>query len=57
VLLWLIDELDVEETPGGNPGTGSDVACAAETALPLLKFIANWLHEKALYVPAVHVAL
>ena len=36
-----------------------DPASAAETALPLLKFIAAWLHEK-LYiyeVPAVQVAL
>jgi hypothetical protein len=42
LLLWLIDELAVAETPvpGGKSGIGSDAACAADTALPVLKFIA-----------------
>ena len=32
-------------------------AIAVETALPLLKFTANWLHEAKLNVPAVQVAV
>jgi hypothetical protein len=54
LLLWLIDEDEVAlvlELGSDDP------ACAAETALPLLKFIAAWLHEKLFDVPAVHVAL
>ena len=54
LLLWLIDEDEVAlvlELGSDDP------ACAAETALPLLKFTANWLHEKLFEVPAVQVAL
>ena len=57
LLLWLIDELPVAEMVFGTPGIGSPAACAADTALPLLKFEASWLHEKALYVPALQLAL
>ena len=54
LLLWLIDEDEVAlvlELGSDDP------ACAAETALPLLKFTANWLHEKLFDVPALQVAL
>jgi hypothetical protein len=51
-LLWLIPEV----APELLPPFGSDPD-AAETALPLLKFTANWLHEKLFDVPAVQVAL
>jgi hypothetical protein len=63
LLLWLIDEDAVALVDGGCEPTshvGSvppDDADAAETALPLLKFIAAWLHEKLFDVPAVQVAL
>jgi hypothetical protein len=59
LLLWLIDEDAVALVDGGFVvGSLPPVyACAAETALPLLKFIANWLHEKLFDVPAVQVAL
>ena len=62
MLLWLIEEDAVALVDGGcepvsHVGSPPDDACAAETALPLLKFIANWLHEKLFDVPAVQVAL
>ena len=68
MLVWLIDEDAVALVDGDVDGSvvaievpvGSsfpDDACAAETALPLLKFIAAWLHEKLFDVPAVQVAL
>ena len=63
MLLWLIEEDAVALVDGGcepMSHVGSvppDDACAAETALPLLKFTANWLHEKLFDVPAVQVAL
>ena len=57
LLLWLIDELAVAPSFTSTPGIGSDAACAADTALPLLKFTAAWLHEKLFDVPAVQVAL
>jgi hypothetical protein len=67
LLLWLIDEDAVALVDGDVDGSvaievpvGSlppVYACAAETALPLLKFIAAWLHEKLFDVPAVQVAL
>jgi len=56
LLLWLIDELAVAEVVSGTPGTGSPTACAADTALPLLKFKASWLHDAVFDVPAVQVA-
>ena len=34
-----------------------DDAIAAEPALPKLMFVAAWLHDKALNVPAVQVAV
>jgi hypothetical protein len=60
-LVWLIDEDAVALVDGGFE-VGSVprppvYACAAETALPLLKFIANWLHDAVFDVPAVQVAL
>jgi len=64
LLLWLIDEDAVALVDGGFAGSTDEVprgspveASAAETALPLLKFIAAWLHEKLFDVPAVQVAL
>jgi hypothetical protein len=62
LLLWLIDEDAVALVDGGlvlvEAGSAPPVyACAAETALPLLKFIANWLHEPIFGPPAVQVAL
>jgi hypothetical protein len=62
LLLWLIDEDAVALVDGGfvlvEAGSAPPVyACAAETALPLLKFIANWLHEPIFGPPAVHVGL
>src|SRR5919202_5482115 len=54
LLLWLIDEDDVALVLELG---SEDPASAAETALPLLKFIAAWLHEKLFEVPAVQVAL
>jgi hypothetical protein len=63
LLLWLIDEDAVALVDGGCEPmihVGSvppNDASAAETALPLLKFIASWLHEKLFDVPAVQVAL
>ena len=67
LLLWLIDEDAVALVDGGFAGGGfatevvagssaPDDACAAETALPLLKFIAAWLHDAVFDVPAVQVA-
>ena len=57
-MLWLIDEDAVALVDGDVDGSLPPVyACAAETALPLLKFTANWLHEKLFDVPAVQVAL
>jgi hypothetical protein len=65
-LRWLIEEdavalvdgeLDGSATEDAAGSPDSDEACAAETALPLLKFIAAWLHEKLFDVPAVQVAL
>ena len=53
-MLWLIDEDDVALVLEFG---SEDPASAAETALPLLKFIAAWLHEKLFDVPAVQVAL
>jgi hypothetical protein len=66
LLLWLIEEDAVALVDGEFDGSATEVAagssfpddaCAAETALPLLKFIAAWLHEKLFDVPAVQVAL
>jgi hypothetical protein len=66
LLLWLIDEDAVALVDGWFDGSATEVpvgsslpveACAAETALPLLKFTANWLHEKLFDLPAVQVAL
>jgi hypothetical protein len=66
LLLWLIEEDAVALVDGWFDGSATEVpvgsslpveACAAETALPLLKFTANWLHEKLFDVPAVQVAL
>jgi hypothetical protein len=61
LLLWLIDEDAVALVDGGfevgSVARPPVYACAAETALPLLKFTAAWLHEKLFDVPAVHVAL
>ena len=59
LLLWLIDDDAVALVVGLFVVVVDDgsLACAAETALPLLKFTANWLHEKLFDVPAVQVAL
>jgi hypothetical protein len=62
LLLWLIDDDAVALVDGGlavvvDGSLPPVYACAAETALPLLKFTANWLHEKLFDVPAVQVAL
>ena len=61
LLLWLIDDDAVALVDGSLvvvvAGSLPDDACAAETALPLLKFTANWLHEPVFDVPAVQVAL
>jgi hypothetical protein len=54
LLLWLIDEDEVALVLELG---SDDAASAAETALPLLKFIAAWLHEKLFDVPALQVAL
>jgi hypothetical protein len=54
LLLWLIDEDEVALVLELG---SDDAASAADTALPLLKFTANWLHEKPFEVPAVQVAL
>jgi hypothetical protein len=56
ILLWLIDELAVAESLVSMSGIGSDVADAADTALPVFQFIASWLHEPVFDVPAVQVA-
>jgi hypothetical protein len=59
LLLWLIDDDAVALVDGSLVvvDVAGSLACAAETALPLLKFTANWLHEKLFDVPAVQVAL
>ena len=61
LLLWLIEEDAVALVDGSLVDVDGSLppvyACAAETALPLLKFTANWLHEKLFDVPAVQVAL
>ena len=63
LLLWLIDDDAVALVDGSLVDVDVDgslppvYACAAETALPLLKFTANWLHEPVLSLPAVQVAV
>jgi hypothetical protein len=70
LLLWLIEADAIELVDGwfdecgdtievvvGSAAPPDENDSAAETALPLLKFEAAWLHEAPLNVPAVQVAL